>query len=115
MIVVPLVLLAMLFVVQYGLAYYAREVLAGATQDGAAAAARQDSSPESGAALTEQLIEEGGGSLLDSHSTSATSSGDSVTVAATGQVVSLLPFFGTITVKAQASAKVESFDPQGTP
>lgn len=108
-------LLATLFVVQYGLAYYARQVLAGATQDGAAAAARQDSSPESGAALTEQLIEEGGGSLLDSHSSTATSSGDTVTVAATGQVVSLLPFFGTITVKAQASAKVESFDPQGAP
>jgi len=29
--------------------------------------------------------------------------------------VSLLPFFGTITVEASATAKVESFDPQGQP
>ena len=42
-IVVPVVLLAMLLVVQFGLAYYARQVLAGAAQDGAAAAARRDS------------------------------------------------------------------------
>ena len=112
---VPLILLAMLFVVQYGLAYYARQVLAGATQDGASAAARQDSSPESGAALAEDLIGEGGGSLLDSYSASATSDGETITVAASGEVVSLLPFFGTITVKAQATAKVGSFDPQGAP
>lgn len=105
----------MLLVVQYGLAYYARQVLAGATQDGASAAARRDASPESGASLAEDLISEGGGSLLDSYSTSATSDGDTVTVVAAGEVVSLLPFFGTITVRAQATAKVESFDPQGTP
>ena len=37
MLMVPLVLIALLAVVQYGLAYYARQVLAGATQDGAAA------------------------------------------------------------------------------
>ncbi len=115
MLVVPLVLLTMLFVVQYGLAYYARQVLAGATQDGASAAARQDSSPESGAALAEDLIDEGGGSLLDSYSASGSSDGQTVTVSASGEVVSLLPFFGTITVRAQATAKVESFDPQGAP
>ena len=33
---VPLVLIAMLLVVQFGLAYHARQVVAGATQDGAA-------------------------------------------------------------------------------
>ena len=112
---VPLILLAMLFVVQYGLAYYARQVLAGATQDGASAAARQDSSPDSGAALAQNIIGERAGSHLDSYSASATSDGETITVAASGEVVSLLPFFGTITVKAQATAKVESFDPQGAP
>ena len=51
----------------------------------------------------------------DEYSASGTSDGETVTVAASGEVVSLLPFFGTITVKAQATAKVESFDPQGAP
>ena len=112
-IVVPVVLLAMLLVVQYGLAYYARQVVAGAAHDGAAAAAREQSSPAQGAALAEQLIGEAGASLLDSYQASATSDGDTVTVTATGEVVSLLPFFGTITVTATGSANVERFEPQG--
>lgn len=110
---VPVVILALMFVVQYGLAYYARQVLAGAAQDGAVAAARQGSGPEAGLALTDQLIDEAGSSLLSGHSTSATTSGDTVTVSATGEVVSLLPFFGAITVRASGSARVEAFDPQG--
>ena len=61
------------------------------------------------------LIEEAGGSLFDSHNTTASSSGNLVTVQTSGEVVSLLPFFGTITVQASATANVESFDPQGQP
>jgi Flp pilus assembly protein TadG len=110
---VPVVLLAMLLVVQFGLAYYARQVLAGAAHDAAAAAARERSSPGEGAALAEQLIGEAAGSLLDSHGVSTTSDGDTVTVTASGEVVSLLPFFGTITVTATGSANVERFEPQG--
>jgi Flp pilus assembly protein TadG len=112
-IVVPVVLLAVLLVVQYGLAYYARQVVAGAAHDGAAAAARERSSPAQGAALAEQLISESGGSLFAAYSAMASSDGDTVTVTATGSVVSLLPFFGTITVKASGSAAVEKFQPQG--
>ena len=115
MIIIPVVVLAMLFVVQFSLAYYARQVLAGAAHDGAAAGARQDATPEAGAALTEQLINESGNALLDLHSTTASTDGETVTVIASGEVVSLLAFFGTITVSASASAKVESFDPQGPP
>ena len=112
---VPVVLLALLLVVQFGLAYYARQVLAGAAQDGAAAAGRLGSSTSAGVSLAETLIEEAGGSLFDSHNATASSSGNLVTVQASGEVVSLLPFFGTITVEASATAKVESFDPQGQP
>ncbi len=115
MLMIPVVLLALLLVVQFGLAYYARQVLAGAAQDGAAAAGRQGSSPAVGVNLTETLIEEAGGSLFDSHTATANGDGNLVTVQASGEVVSLLPFFGTITVHASATAKVESFDPQGQP
>jgi len=112
---IPVVLLALLFAVQFGLAYYARQVLAGAAQDGAAAAGRQGSSSAAGVSLTEALVDEAGASLFDSHSATASSDGNLVTIHAKGEVVSLLPFFGTITVEANATAKVESFDPQGQP
>jgi hypothetical protein len=110
---VPLVLLTMLFVVQFALAYYARTVVAGAAQDGAAAGARRDASPASGAALAETLAEEGAGSLLTSHRAAASSDGDVVSVTVQGEVVSILPFFGSITVKATSSARIEQFEPQG--
>lgn len=113
MLIVPLVLITTLFVVQFALAYYARTVVAGAAQDGAAAAARRDSTPAAGAALAEQLAEEGAGSLLTSHSASAASGDDSVTVTVTGKVVTLLPFVGSITVTASSSAQIEEFTPQG--
>jgi hypothetical protein len=103
----------MLLVVQFGLAYYARQVLAGAAHDAAAAAARERSGPGQGVALAEQLIGEAAGSLFDSHAVSTASDGDTITVTATGEVVSLLPFFGTITVTATGSANVERFEPQG--
>ena len=80
MLMIPVVLLALLLVVQFGLAYYARQVLAGAAQDGAAAAGRQGSSPATGVNLTETLIEEAGGSLFDSHTATANGDGNLVTV-----------------------------------
>jgi Flp pilus assembly protein TadG len=112
---VPLVLVSVLAVVQYGLAYHARQVLSGATQDGAAAGARRASSPGAGAGLADTLIEGSAGQLLSSHSTAASSDGRRVTVRSTGQVVRVMPFFPAITVTATASAAVERFQPQGTP
>lgn len=112
---VPVVLLALLFVVQFSLAYYARTVVAGAAQDGAVAGARQGSTPEAGASLADSLVEEAAGSLVESHSSTASGTGDTVTVTSTARVVSILPFFGTITVRATGAAHIEQFEPQGGP
>ena len=114
-IVVPLVLIAVLAVVQYGLAYHARQVLSGATQDGAAAGARRGSSPGAGAGLADSLIEGSAGRLLSSHLSTASSDGSSVTVDSTGQVIRVMPFFPSITVSASASAALEKFQPQNAP
>ena len=108
-----MILLATLLVVQFALAYYARQVVAGAAHDGAAAAARQNSSGDAGVAVAESLVSEAAGSLLDSHSVTASANAETVTIEIEGEVVSLLPFFGTITVRASGSARVEQFDPQG--
>lgn len=111
---VPVVLLAVLFVVQFGLAYHARQVLAGAAQDGAAAAARTDASPSEGVALAETLIDAAAGNLLDDTTVGVDTDANTVTVHASGQVVSLLPFIDGLTVRASATAKIEAFDPQGS-
>lgn len=102
-------------VVQFGLAFYARQVLSGATRDGAAAAARRGSSPGEGAAIAAQLIESSGGTLFTgTPQTTPTVSGRTVTITSSAQVVSLMPFFGNINVKASSSASLETFNPQGT-
>ena len=110
---VPVVLLATLLVVQFALAYYARTVMSGAAQDGAAAAARRNASVSEGISLTDSLLSNAAGSLLNDYSVTASTSDDTVTVRAEGEVVSLLPFFGTITVAATGSAHLEQFDAQG--
>jgi TadE-like protein len=97
-IVMPIVLLAVLLVVQFGLAFHARRVLAGATQD---------------AAVARQLIAGSAGALLDGWTVSTGTDGDRVTVTATGQVDWFLPFLGSITVKASSSAPLERFRPEG--
>ncbi|MAT05534.1 MAG: hypothetical protein CL424_10885 [Acidimicrobiaceae bacterium] len=111
--VVPLVLITMLLVIQFALAYYARTVVAGSAQDAAAAAARRGSSTVEGIALADSLVEQGAGSLLESHSVTAAESGRLVSVTVQGKVVSLLPLFGTITVSATGTAPVETFVAQG--
>lgn len=113
MLVVPLVMLTMLFVVQFTLAYYARTVVAGAAQDAAAASARRHASTADGVALADSLVEQGAGSLVTSHTATASGDGDVVSVTVQAEVVSLLPFFGTITVSATGSARVEEFAAQG--
>lgn len=113
--VVPVVLIATLLVVQFAFAYHARQVVAGATQDGAASGARRQSSPAAGAELANGLIEASAGAVLASHSTSVANDGRRITVSGRGNVVRLLPFFPTITVAASASATLERFDAAGTP
>ena len=112
---VPVVLITMLLVVQFALAYYARQVVAGATQDGAAAGARHGSTAGAGAALAEQLIDGSAGHLLTTHSSTASTDARTVTVVSTGHVVKVLPFFPTITVHASATSTIEVFVPQGNP
>jgi Flp pilus assembly protein TadG len=112
-IVVPVVLLALLLVVQFAVAFHARQVLAGAVQDGAAAAARLEATPADGATLARQLVDAGAGALLDDTTVSVDRGAGTVTIRASGEVMSVLPFLGSITVRASATAKVEAFDPQG--
>jgi Flp pilus assembly protein TadG len=110
---VPVVFLAAVLLVQFAHAYYGRQVVPGAAQDGAAAAARRNAEPAEGAALADQLIGEAAANLFASHETTVSTTSDAVTVTVSGKVASLLPFFGTITVRATSTAPIEQFTPQG--
>lgn len=112
-IMIPLIVLAILFVVQVGFAYHARQVVSGAVQDGAATGAMDGHSPADGAATAQSLIDGAAGSLLTGTSAIGSQSGDVVTVEATATVVQVFPLLPTFTVSAESSATVERFRPQG--
>lgn len=112
---IPFIIIAMMLVVQFGLAMYARTVISGATQDGAAVAALQGSSPAAGLAVTDQLVTGSAGHLLTGYHSSGTSDGEIVTVRASGTVVKVFPLFPAITVIGTGSATVEKFVPEGGP
>jgi Flp pilus assembly protein TadG len=111
----PLIVIALMFAVQVGLAYHARQVVAGAAQDGAAAGAMSGSSSSAGAATTRTLIEGAAGRLVEGLSVSGSQSGEVVTVSASARVVRVFPLFPTFRVSAASSASVEQFRPQGSP
>ncbi|MGF1597615.1 MAG: TadE family protein [Acidimicrobiales bacterium] len=114
MVTAGIVLAAMMLVVQFGLAYYAQQVVAGAAQDGAATGARRDATPEEGRRRAEDLVDQAGTSLLLSRAAEVSTDGERVTVTVTGEVISLVPFRRSITVRASGSAPVETFTPQRT-
>ena len=114
-ILMPVIVMATMFVVQVGLAYHTRQVVSGAVQDGAATGAMVGSQPEDGATTAQSLIDAAAGNLVTNSSTSATRTGDVVTVSASATVVRVFPLFPTFTVSADSSATVERFRPQGEP
>ena len=84
-------------------------------QDGAATGAMVGSQPEDGAATAQDLIDAAVGNLVTSSSTTASRTGDVVTVTASATVVRVFPLFPTFDVSAESSATVERFRPQGEP
>lgn len=111
----PLIVIAMMFAIQVGLAYHARQVVSGAAQDGAASGAVEGSSAAEGAATAESLIQGSAGNLLNGLSVSGSQSGEVVTVSASATVVKVFPLFPTFAVSASSSASVEEFRPQAAP
>ena len=112
---VPFILIGMMLVVQFGLAYYAQQVMSGAAQDGAAAGARDGASAASGQAVADGLARSGASHLLTSYSSSSGSDGNVITVTTQGRVIKVFPLFPTVNVSATGSASIERFVPQGSP
>jgi Flp pilus assembly protein TadG len=111
---VPFIIVASMLVVQFGLAMYARQVLSGAVQDGAAHAALDGSTPGAGKTVTDQLVSQSGGHLIVNYSSTPSVTATTVTITAEADVVSLLPLFPAITVRAASSASLEAFRAAGS-
>ena len=109
-VVLPVLLVMMLLVVQGGLAYHARSVMATAAQDGAALGATRDGSPGAGVALTDRLVTGAVGGLVTDYRSSVGSNGDDVTVTVRANAVKVFPLFPTLTLSASGSAKIERFE-----
>lgn len=111
-IVVPVVIVAMMLIVQVGLAYHARQVVAGAAQDGAATGARHGGSEAAGVAHAEALVDAAASQLLSERKVIPHSDSEVITITVTGKVIQVLPLFPAFDVSATASASVEQFRPQ---
>lgn len=112
-VVLPTLLLCMLLIVQFALALHARQVMAGAAQDGAAADAAVNASPGSGLAITDQLVISTVGGLVNNYNSGVSSNGVDLTVTVTANATKVFPLFPTITLTASASSTIEQFRPQG--
>lgn len=109
---VTMILMALMFVVQVGMTYHARQVLAGAVQDGATSAAAKNSSAADGVGTTRRLIEGSAGGLFENLDIEGDQDDDLIVISASADVVSVVPnFFPKIvrTVQASASASRERF------
>lgn len=111
---VPFIIVSMMLVVQFGLAYYGRQVLAGAAQDGAATAALDGSSTGKGIEVANQLIANGGGGWIVNPTVTGARTGDVIEIRASGTAIQLVPFIPPIRITANGSATVEEFAPQGS-
>ena len=111
-VVLPTLLITMMLVVQFALAMHARQVMAGAAQDGAATGAAVDSSPAAGLAVTDRLVASTVGGLINSYASSVSSNGADITVRVQANATKVFPLFPTITMTASSSATIERFRPQ---
>lgn len=104
-IVFPGLLLVVIMFFQFGLVAYAHHVVANATQDAAVDAA-------TGSGSSVNLLASIDGIATSANVSVTGSNGDQVTTEGYATVISILPLFPEITVRASGHAAVEKFRPE---
>ena len=108
-VLVPLMVLLLMVVVQFGVYFHTRAVVTTAARQGADNARTFDGTTEAGDAATTQFLDQSAGALRD-RTISVERTATEVTVTVTGEVTSLIPFAVfplTITVSAPVERIVE--------
>lgn len=109
--VLPLLLLVLIGVVQFGLVHHAQNVASTATQEGARLGAAEDGNPAIAEARTLDVLRSGLGGVGDGFGVSASESEEWVTVNASGGYPLIIPWIGshTISIDAEAEMRKEGF------
>lgn len=90
-IVAPVLLLMLMFIVQFALVAHAQSVAKAAAQQGASVAGRYDGTTSSAKAETVRYLDSLGPRMLTSRNISVSRSPTDATVIVTGRVISLVP------------------------
>ena len=109
-IVAPVLLFALMLIVQFGLMFHAQNVAEQAAQDGAAAARRFDGSEAAARARAARYMAAAVSDTLTHQSILARRDATTASVTITGTVVSLVPGLH-LRVRASASGPVERYVP----
>ena len=102
----PVLLVVLIGVLQFGLMYHAQNVMTTAAQEGARLAAQQGSDLASGQARAQDVLLAGLGKTGASFDVTATDTGKTVVVAASGNYPLIFPWVGSRKVALTATATI---------
>ena len=109
--VLPVVLFTVMVVVQFALAFHARQVVTAAAQDAALAATAQGASPDTADTTARHVLDAAGRGLLHEPTVAVTADTDQVRVTVKGTVASVVPGL-ELTVTGSSDSPVERLRPQ---
>lgn len=109
--VLPLLLLVLIGVVQFGLVSHAQNVATTAVQEGARTGANEAGDTAGAEARSLDVLRSGLGDLGDAFGTTAVDTSESVTVSTSGAYPLIIPWLGSqsITIDASAEIRKEGF------
>jgi Flp pilus assembly protein TadG len=106
--IVPVLLLLVFMVIQFGLWYHANQVAEAAAQEGVRTARMEDGTQEAGQSRAESFMAQNGAMVEDS-SVTVTRTDETARVEVNGSIASLVPGL-TFPVHAEAESPVERFE-----
>ena len=104
--VLPLLLVVLVGVVQFALAYHARDVATTAVQEGARLAAAEGRTPAEGAARAREVLESGLGKTGTGFTVTAQDDGEIVIVETAGDYPLFIPWLAGRSVEIEAESGV---------
>jgi Flp pilus assembly protein TadG len=113
--VVPLLMLLVLAVLQFGLWYHAQGVVLTAAQEAARVTAAEDGTPTAGRARARELLEVGLGQDAGGATVTVTRDARLARATITASLRPLLPFTGGLRLRAEGRSFAEHFRPAGSP
>ncbi|MDP9404524.1 MAG: pilus assembly protein [Actinomycetota bacterium] len=112
--IVPVLLLLIMFVIQFGLWYHAEHVVQAAAQEGVRSARLEGGSAEMGRRRAERFLARAGSRVVSQPVVRSSRDSSSATVAVEGHAVAVVPGL-RLPVRANAVSPVEEFRAEAAP